>query len=276
MARISTYPNDTNITGGDKLIGTDVNNSDATKNFTVSDLSSYIVSQAILNDLVPYTGATQDVDLGVYNLSLGAITINNGISLTGELFTLGSAGTAGQILSSNGASLSPSWVDIATAVDGKLWKGSFYDNVTQTLTGGANVAVPMILNTTDTAATNGISVVTDGSNLTRITVANTAVYNLMFSAQFANSGGTSQTVDIWLRKNGSTAAANIADTNGKVYLQGNASHVMAAWNYFVPLTAGDYIQLMWTATSTNVTMVYEAANAVHPANPSIIVTLNQV
>lgn len=157
-----------------------------------------------------------------------------------------------------------------------LYKGSFYDNFTQTLTGGANVAVPVRLNTTDTSATNGISVVTDGTNLTRITVANTGVYNLLFSAQLANSGGTGQTVDFWLRKNGATAAFNVADTTGKVVLQSNTNFAMAAWNYFIALNAGDYIYLMWTATSTNVTMVNTVANGVHPASPSIIVTLNQV
>jgi hypothetical protein len=274
MAKISTYVTDSSVSGGDMLIGTDVDNANATKNFTVSSLSAYIATT--ITNFVPYTGATGNVDLGANDLSLQSLTVNSGISLTGELFTLGSSGTLGQILKSNGPSLSPEWVDIATAIDGKLWKGSFYDSVTQTLTGGANVEVPMILGTTDTAATNGISVVSDGTHLTRITVANTGIYNLMFSAQFQNSGGTGQTVDIWLRKNGSTAAANLADTNGKVFMQGNASHVMAAWNYFIPLNAGDYIQLMWTATSTNITMVTEAATAVHPATPSIIVTLNQV
>jgi hypothetical protein len=157
-----------------------------------------------------------------------------------------------------------------------LYKGSFYDNFTQTLTGGANVAVPVRLNSTDTSATNGISVVTDGTNLTRITVANTGVYNLLFSAQLANSGGSAQTVDFWLRKNGATAAFNVADTTGKVQLQSNSSFVMAAWNYFIALNAGDYIYLMWTATSTNITMITSPATAVHPISPSIIVTLNQV
>ena len=157
-----------------------------------------------------------------------------------------------------------------------LYKGSFYDNFTQTLTGGANVAVPVRLNSTDTSATNGISVVTDGTNLTRITVANTGVYNVLFSAQLTNSGGTGQTVDFWLRKNGATAAFNVADTTGKVQLQSNSSFVMAAWNYFIALNAGDYIYLMWTATSTNITMITTPATAIHPVSPSIIVTLNQV
>jgi len=79
-----------------------------------------------------------------------------------------------------------------------------------------------------------------------------------------------------LRKNGATAAFNVADTTGKVQLQSNSSFVMAAWNYFIALNAGDYIYLMWTATSTNITMITTPATAVHPVSPSIIVTLNQV
>jgi hypothetical protein len=165
---------------------------------------------------------------------------------------------------------------VPDVISSSFYKGSFYDIITQTLTGGANVGVPVILRTTDTSATNGVSIVSDGANLTRITVANAGVYNILFSAQLANSAGSSQVVDFWLRKNGSTAAANIADTNGKVQLQSNNTYVMAAWNYFVSLNAGDYIQLMWTATSTNITMVTEAANGVHPATPSIILTVNQV
>jgi hypothetical protein len=51
---------------------------------------------------------------------------------------------------------------------------------------------------------------------------------------------------------------------------------MAAWNYFVTVAAGDYIQLVWAATSTNISMVFEAANALHPATPSIILTANIV
>ena len=138
------------------------------------------------------------------------------------------------------------------------------------------MAHPVILRQTDTSATNGISIVSDGTNLTRITFANTAVYNLLFSAQLQNSGGTSQTVDFWLRKNGNAFANNVPYSNGKVNLQGNASYLMAAWNYFMSVNAGDYIHLMWSATSTNITMVSEAGNGVHPVTPSIIVTLNQV
>ena len=38
MSTISSYPNDGNITYADKLIGTDADDSNKTKNFTVGDI----------------------------------------------------------------------------------------------------------------------------------------------------------------------------------------------------------------------------------------------
>jgi len=232
---------------------------------------------------VPYTGATGNVDLGTHSLTADTVSVTTELNvissaifiLDGSFESGGSTGTSGQILKSLGAGAAPNWVDVNTLITNNLYKGNFYDSITQTLA-AANTATPVILRNTDAPTTNGISIVTDGTNLSRITFANAGIYNILFSAQLANSGGSSQTVDFWLRKNGSTAAANIAHTNGKIQLQGNANYLMAAWNYFVDVAAGDYIQLVWAATSTNITMVAEAATALHPETPSIIVTANIV
>jgi hypothetical protein len=45
MAKISTYPNDGNVSINDKLIGTDYENSNITKNFTVGSLAGFLFSQ---------------------------------------------------------------------------------------------------------------------------------------------------------------------------------------------------------------------------------------
>lgn len=44
MARISKYAIDSNITSIDKLVGTDADDNDITKNFTVGDLTSYLIT----------------------------------------------------------------------------------------------------------------------------------------------------------------------------------------------------------------------------------------
>jgi hypothetical protein len=68
MANIGSYPIDGTISGGDKLIGTDVSNNNATKNFTVSDLASYIA------DEVPAPTLAEVTDAG--NITSGDIVVN--------------------------------------------------------------------------------------------------------------------------------------------------------------------------------------------------------
>lgn len=105
MARISTYPIDSSVSGGDMLIGTDVDNANATKNFTVSSLIAF----AATNNLVPYTGATQNVNLGSYNLTANGLSTSGGIYNIGEFVTAGSPGVSGYLLTSNGPSATPTW-----------------------------------------------------------------------------------------------------------------------------------------------------------------------
>jgi hypothetical protein len=340
MAKISTYPIVGSPTLSDILIGTDVADSNNTKNFSIGSMLALVNDPSILTDFVPYTGATQDVDLGPYDLTVGNLLktqqlwvehgfydsnafvgtngqllgsfgglttvwttvdldyiLGQGNSSTNNIVLAGSAsvsaptveatqtlivggeledsnssiGTAGQILSSTGAATE--WVDAEAAFTS--YRGSFYSLVDQTLV-AANTAKAIVLGTTDVAATNGVSITSDGANLTRITFAHAGVYNVMFSAQLENSGGSSQTVDFWLRKNGLILADNVPNTNGKVQLQSNTNHLMAAWNYFVDVNAGDFIHLMFAATSTNVSLVHEAASGPHPVTPSVIVTVNKV
>jgi hypothetical protein len=182
-----------------------------------------------------------------------------------------SIGTPGQVLTATGGNVL--WEDAEAAFTS--YRGSFYSLVDQTLT-AANTAKAIILGSTDAAATNGVSITSDGANLTRITFAYAGVYNILFSAQLENSAGSSQTASFWLRKNGLILADNVPDTNGKVQLQGGTNHAMAAWNYFIDVAAGDFIHLMFAATSTNVSLVHDAASGPSPATPSIIVTVNKV
>jgi hypothetical protein len=150
--------------------------------------------------------------------------------------------------------------------------GAFQDNTSQTAS-SINTAYAVKLNTTD--LTNGVTVVNDGSsNPTRITLANTGIYNIQFSLQLEKTGGSGNMIaDIWIRKNG----VDIPSTTGKVVLTGsaNASPVIAAWNYVLDLSGGDYIQLMWSTSNTNIEIIAAVATSPHPAIPSAILTITQ-
>jgi hypothetical protein len=77
MGKISGYANDSTPNVGDKLIGTDVNDLNATKNFTIGQILSLGASSGLL---VPYTGATGPVNLGVHGITANSFIKAGGTS----------------------------------------------------------------------------------------------------------------------------------------------------------------------------------------------------
>ena len=149
--------------------------------------------------------------------------------------------------------------------------GSFYDTTTQTVTSGQVKA--MELNTTDISCTNGF--VINNNNLgrkTRITASNNGIYNLQFSAQLnRTTGGNAKQIDIWIAIDGNT----VPYSNSGITMQANNGKIIAAWNFFVPLNAGHYVEIMWTQNDA-IEILAEAAGVNFPATPSVIATISQV
>ena len=155
--------------------------------------------------------------------------------------------------------------------------GAWQDNVTQTAV-ASNVGYAMIFRTIDVTP-NGISVVTNGTNLTRITFANTGIYNLQFSSQFQNVDNAEHDVTIWLRLNGTDVAGSagfVQVPKRKSAGAGNEGHVVISWNYVLSVVAGQYYELMWSTTNhTNVTMEFYAGGSPPPSSASVILTVTQ-
>lgn len=361
MARISTYPGPSSPSLSDMLIGTDVNDMNATKNFTIGDIISVPGSSAYvpytggnndvfllgygfyanefvvyggtssqflkadgsidsnsyalassLTGLVPYTGATGDVDLGANNLTADAILArsstgilylsptpfdvvglklefftgvyslgdytslsggtyiivddaNQRIELSKGIYTSGSEGALGDVLVSQGAGVPAQWTSPAAAA-----YGSFYDMNTQTTLGSTEEYMEF----GSSAGSSDVTIVNNGlGNPTQITVNQTGVYNIQFSAQLYKTGGTAADVNIYLKKNG----VNLGASNTIVTLANNNHYVVAAWNFFVQLNAGQYAEIVWYTTNANVTL-QAVPVAVPPVDtiPSVILTVNKV
>jgi len=75
MARISTYPIVSIPTLNDLLIGTDVENLNETKNFSLGDISG-LIGQGF----VPYVGATGNVNLGVFSIEAASFIVEGGLA----------------------------------------------------------------------------------------------------------------------------------------------------------------------------------------------------
>ncbi|MFZ9885746.1 MAG: hypothetical protein ACO3ON_09900, partial [Ilumatobacteraceae bacterium] len=147
-----------------------------------------------------------------------------------------------------------------------LHYGAFSDTTTQTIV-SINEAYAMTFDTTD--ASNGVSI---GSPTSRLVVDEQGVYNIQFSAQLDKASGGAADVYIWLRKNGN----NVPNTATTLTLQGTAARQVAAWNFVIQLDAANYVELMWAANDTDVTILAASATSVWPAIPSVICTVTQV
>lgn len=148
--------------------------------------------------------------------------------------------------------------------------GSFYSLLDQT-----DGTTPHRMYAENTADADGVSMVLgDESTKSRMTFAHTGTYNIQFSAQLhhTSGGGAGDTVNIWFRLNGSDIAAS--DT--RVTVQSNNPYVVAAWNFIVSVSAGDYVELMWFTDNANIILEHENATVDHPAIPSLILTAQQI
>jgi len=148
--------------------------------------------------------------------------------------------------------------------------GAFHSESTQTAS--LNTATALTFPVTDIS--KGITVVSNS----RLTVTRTAIYNIQFSAQFRNSAGQEGEADIWFRINGDdVAASNTRITIPKTHAGGDG-YLVAAWNIFLSMNAGQYAQIMWSTPSNDIS-IYTASGLTSPTRPiipSVIATINEV
>ena len=156
--------------------------------------------------------------------------------------------------------------------------GAFQDTTDQTAT--ANTATVMTFNTTDFS--NGVTVVTSGGKASRLTVAQSGIYNLQFSVQFDNADTKENDVYIWLRKDSSGAGTDIPGSAGFVGIPsshgGINGHAIVGWNYFITLNANDFVEIWWSTPDVNVTIqAYPAGTSpTRPSTASVVATMSFV
>jgi hypothetical protein len=149
--------------------------------------------------------------------------------------------------------------------------GSFYDTNNQT--GSISGETSVRFGTND-IANQGVTVVTDGSALTRITYSDGGVYMVAPSLQFANSDSSDHDVTVWFKRNANALAASATKLTVPKASDGGAAFFQIV--YYVTLNAGDYVQVSWLPENAAVTLAYAAAGAIAPAVPSAIVVTERI
>ena len=121
-----------------------------------------------------------------------------------------------------------------------------------------------------------------GNRESKFTFTYSGVYNIQFSLQFVNTDTQIHDVDVWFRKNGTDIAASNSQFSVPNKHGGIDGHLIAALNFFVEVTGGDYIEIMWHTYDTSTTIQAIAAvpasgtTPAIPATPSVIVTVSFV
>ena len=185
-----------------------------------------------------------------------------------ELFEVVQSGTSKSVAASdigNSATALP-----YTSLAGRAYI-SAYSAIDQS--GSTVAATAVIIGTTDFSS--GISIVNNGSgNPTRITYAAAGTYMIAPSLQIANSAGVDHDVTFWLRKNGTDIPSSATVLVVPKVGDGGAAFFQGV--FYVQVTAGQYIEIMWLPENAGVTLDYIAAGAIAPAAPSIILASERI
>lgn len=154
---------------------------------------------------------------------------------------------------------------VRPTIDQPLYFGAFTKTADAT-PAAINTAYAITFDTTEVA--NGVSI---GATTSQIIAEFSGLYNFSVSFQLTSGSASAKNVWLWFRKNG----VDVSNSAMIVSLDSGSSVVSPSRDLFFSLAAGDYIELMWAADSTNVTLDARAATAFAPSAPSVTLIVSQ-
>jgi hypothetical protein len=195
------------------------------------------------------------------------VVITGSLKVSGSLTEIGNTVLSGSLTLSSGSTLN---LNNGFYVNGNLQYNYGQFSSTQTQSGSADTAYSMTFNTTDFS--NGVSLVS-GS---RITIANTGIYNIQFSSQLHTTVNQAVDFSIWFAITGS----NIANSNTDFSIEkvSGGGFAVAALNFLTQIASGSYIELKYSKTTLEGQLQAKGIQSTpsRPATPSAIVTVTQI
>jgi hypothetical protein len=195
------------------------------------------------------------------------VIITGSLKVSGSLTEIGSTVLSGSLTLSSDSSLN---INDGFYVNGnKQYNyGQFSSTITQS--GSADTAYSMTFNTTDFS--NGITLVS-GS---RITIANTGIYNIQFSSQLHTTVNQSVDFSIWFAMTGSNV--DNSNTDFSIEKVTGGGFAVAALNFLTQIASGSYVELKYSKTTNQGQLQAKSTQSTpsRPATPSVIVTVTQI
>lgn len=120
-----------------------------------------------------------------------------------------------------------------------------------------------------TRISNGVVI---GSPTSRIVVPESGLYNFAATIQITSGNSSSKNIWIWFRKNGTDISNSARIVTNNV----NNGYVPISVAEPISLNANEYVELMFAASDTAVTIDNVAATAFAPAAPAVVLEVTQI
>lgn len=143
--------------------------------------------------------------------------------------------------------------------------GLFFSTAAQTLA-ATNTGYAVTFN--QTYLNNSVSI----ASSSRVTCAIGGIYNFQFSAQAKSTSGSSKHIFLWLKRSGTDIGYSTRQTT----MSGSGQHIPLSWSFSIDMSANQYIEFMWAADSTSVTLEAVTSTSPHTGIPSAVLAVNFV
>lgn len=120
-----------------------------------------------------------------------------------------------------------------------------------------------------TRISNGVTI---GTPASRLVVPVSGLYQFAATVQFTSGSSSSKNIWVWFRKNGT----DIANSARLITSNINNGYVPIGLNEAISLNANEYVELVYAADDTNVTIDNVAATAFAPAAPAVVLEVTQI
>jgi hypothetical protein len=112
----------------------------------------------------------------------------------------------------------------------------------------------------------------DDSVTSRIVFEHGGTYQIDFSCELLSSSGSSKTIYIWPRVNGT----DIPNSTIVTSIKNSGDRLVASRSGIFEVDAGDYLEAMFAVTNTSLTIDGSAATAFSPSSPSATIVLTEI
>lgn len=155
---------------------------------------------------------------------------------------------------------------VRPTIEQQKYYGEFTKTTDQT-PAAINTAYALTFDNTEIA--NGVAI---GTPASRIVAPESGLYQFNVTIQITSGNTSAKNVWVWFRKNGT----DVANSARIVTININNGYVPVSLAEFFSLAASDYIEIMFAADDTNVTIDNVASTAFAPAAPAVVLAVSQV